>query len=210
MNGYAVTGLSRFDKLPKHPQKKSRRVLILPTWRDWLSNASPQQFKKSQYFNKIHSLITSDSLNRLLEDNDFEADICLHHKMHSYLSLLPKSERIRLHSMNDVDVQSLITSSDIMITDYSSASFDMLYQRKPVLYYWFDSQKFFATRGGPLVCPRTGIPGPVLTKEDALISTLGKYIEKDFSLDKSFAKIANKFFSYRDNNNTKRILELIE
>ncbi|MGT9636642.1 CDP-glycerol glycerophosphotransferase family protein [Escherichia coli] len=144
------------------------------------------------------------------KDNNLEADICLHHKMHSHFSLLPKSERITLHSMTDVDVQSLITSSDIMITDYSSASFDMLYQRKPVLFYWFDSQKFFATRGGPLVCPHTGIPGPVITREDALISTLSEYIEKGFSLDKTFSKIANKFFSYRDNNNTKRILELIE
>lgn len=206
----AVTGLSRFDKLPKFPQKKSRRVFILPTWRDWLSNANPQQFQKSQYFSKIHSLITSDRLNRLLKDNNLEADICLHHNMHSHFSLLPKSERITLHSMTDVDVQSLITSSDIMITDYSSASFDMLYQRKPVLFYWFDSQKFFATRGGPLVCPHTGIPGPVITREDALISTLSEYIEKGFSLDKTFSKIANKFFSYRDNNNTKRILELIE
>lgn len=209
-NEVAVTGLSRFDKLPKQPQKRSRRILILPTWRDWLSNVNEQQFKKSQYYKKIHDLILSEDLHNILKENNLEADICLHHKMHAHLSLLPQSNIITIHSMNDIDVQSLIISSDMMITDYSSASFDMLYQRKPVLYYWFDSQRFFATRGGPLVCPHTGIPGPVLTTELDLISALKKYIKNNFSLDKQHSKIANKFFTYKDNNNTKRIVELIE
>ena len=206
----AVTGLSRFDKLPKCSSNKSRRILILPTWRDWLSSVDELQFKKSQYYNKINALITSNELHDILQDNQLKADICLHHKMHSHLKSLPQSELVTIHSMNDVDVQSLIVSSDLMITDYSSASFDMLYQRKPVLYFWFDSQRFFATRGGPLVCPHTGIPGPIFTTEDDLLSALRLYAKNNFAFDKKYSKISNKFFSYRDNNNGKRIVEVIE
>lgn len=206
----AVTGLSRFDKLPKMRQKITRKILILPTWRDWLSNANEQQFKKSQYYKKIHELLQSEELNRFLKENNLSADICLHHKMHAHLKTLPKSNSIALHSMNDIDVQSLIVSADVMITDYSSASFDMLYQRKPVLYYWFDSQRFFSTRGGPLVCPHTGIPGPVVTTEDELLHALKVLMSNNFRIGKEYARIANKFFDYRDNNNTKRIIDLIE
>lgn len=206
----AVTGLSRFDKLPKYSPNKSRRILILPTWRDWLSSVDELQFKKSQYYKKINDLTTSVELHSILKENNLKADICLHHKMHSHLKSLPQSELVTIHSMNDVDVQSLIVTSDIMITDYSSASFDMLYQRKPVLYFWFDSQRFFATRGGPLVCPHTGIPGPVFTTENDLLSSLRLYAKNNFAFDKKYMKISNKFFSYRDNNNGKRIVDVIE
>lgn len=206
----AVTGLSRFDKLPKMRQKMTRKILILPTWRDWLSNANEQQFKKSQYYKKIYELLQSEGLNGFLKENNLSADICLHHKMHAHLETLPQSNSIALHSMNDIDVQSLIVAADVMITDYSSASFDMLYQRKPVIYYWFDSQRFFATRGGPLVCPHTGIPGPVVTTEDELLQAIKSLVSNNFRIDKEHARIANKFFDYRDNNNTKRIVDLIE
>lgn len=209
-NEVSVTGLSRFDKLPKKQNKRSRRILILPTWRDWLSNVSEKQFINSQYYKKINELLVSENFNQMLTDNNMSADVCLHHKMHAHLKTLPWSKTITVHSMNDTDVQSLIVSADIMITDYSSASFDMLYQRKPVLYYWFDAQKFFSTRGGPLVCPRTGIPGPVVTSENKLIEEINDIISNNLNIDKKYEKIANKFFTYRDNKNSKRIIELIE
>ncbi|WP_323968593.1 bifunctional glycosyltransferase/CDP-glycerol:glycerophosphate glycerophosphotransferase [Aeromonas veronii] len=206
----SVTGLSRFDKLPKQQSKRSSRILILPTWRDWLSNVNEKQFINSQYYKKINELISSESFNKMLAEHNMSADVCLHHKMHAHLKSLPCSNKITIHSMNDIDVQSLIVSADIMITDYSSASFDMLYQRKPVLYYWFDAQKFFSTRGGPLVCPRTGIPGPVVTSEKNLIEELKVIISNNINMDKKYEKIANKFFTYRDNKNSKRIVDLIE
>ncbi|MFM5859444.1 CDP-glycerol glycerophosphotransferase family protein [Aeromonas veronii] len=206
----SVTGLSRFDKLPKQQSKRSSRILILPTWRDWLSNVNEKQFINSQYYKKINELISSESFNKMLSEHNMSADVCLHHKMHAHLKALPCSNKVTIHSMNDIDVQSLIVSADIMITDYSSASFDMLYQRKPVLYYWFDAQKFFSTRGGPLVCPRTGIPGPVVTSEKNLIEELKGIISNNINMDKKYEKIANKFFTYRDNKNSKRIVDLIE
>ncbi|WP_288726795.1 CDP-glycerol glycerophosphotransferase family protein [uncultured Aeromonas sp.] len=206
----AVTGLTRFDKLPKQRHKISKKILILPTWRDWLANANEQEFKKSQYFKKINELLQSKEFHEMLKSYDLSVDICLHHKMHAHLKALSLSSYVNIHSMNDIDVQELIVSSDMMITDYSSASFDMLYQRKPVIYYWFDSQKFFSTRGGPLVCPHTGIPGPVVTTEDELIDTIKQLVLNKFNAAKKYTKIANMFFTYRDNNNTKRVIELIE
>jgi len=205
-----VTGLTRFDSLPKHPQRKSKRILILPTWRDWLSSENETKFKKSEYYKKIHSLLNSEALLKLLKDNNLEIDVCLHHKMHTHLNTLIQSDLVKIHSMNDVDVQSLIITADMMITDYSSASFDMLYQSKPVLYYWFDSARFFATRGGPLICPHTGVPGPVLRSESELISTFKNYIGNNFALEKDYSRIARKFFAFKDNNNSKRIIDLIE
>lgn len=206
----SVTGLSRFDKLPKQQSKRSSRILILPTWRDWLSNVNEKQFMNSQYYKKINELISSEEFNEILTRCNMSADVCLHHKMHAHLKALPCSNKITIHSMNDIDVQSLIVSADIMITDYSSASFDMLYQRKPVIYYWFDAQKFFSTRGGPLVCPRTGIPGAVVTSEKNLIEGLKGIISNNINMDKKYEKVANKFFRYRDNKNSKRIVDLIE
>ncbi|EFH8134278.1 bifunctional glycosyltransferase family 2 protein/CDP-glycerol:glycerophosphate glycerophosphotransferase [Escherichia coli] len=208
----AITGLARFDKLQvKKNNRLSKTILLLPTWRDWLSDVSEEKFIKSQYFNKIHSLITNEGLNNLLLDKNYRLVVCLHHKMHKHVkNISVRSSQFDIFSMNDIDIQPLIADADLMITDYSSASFDILYQNKPVLYYWFDSQQFFATRGGPLICPLKDFPGPISSTEDELISQLRMHIDNNCIPQAKYAKLAKRFFKYKDNKNSKRIFDVIE
>lgn len=210
-NEVAITGLARFDKLQvKKGNNQSKTILLLPTWRDWLSDVSEDKFIKSQYFNKIHSLLSNTHLNDLLLTNNYRLVVCLHHKMHKHISNLSSNGQLDIYSMNDIDIQPLISNADLMITDYSSASFDILYQNKPVLYYWFDSQQFFATRGGPLICPLKDFPGPISSNEEELIKQLDIHIKNKCSPQTKYAKIAKRFFKYKDNKNSKRIFDIIE
>ncbi|WP_257940879.1 DegT/DnrJ/EryC1/StrS family aminotransferase [Bacteroides muris (ex Fokt et al. 2023)] len=45
-------------------------------------------------------------------------------------------------SWEKYDIQELLKSSAIMITDYSSVFFDMIYMKKPIIFYQFDEEKY--------------------------------------------------------------------
>ncbi|EOI6809927.1 CDP-glycerol glycerophosphotransferase family protein, partial [Campylobacter jejuni] len=44
----------------------------------------------------------------------------------------------------EMSMQKLFCESSLMITDYSSAAFEMAVLKKPVIYYQFDKDEFFA------------------------------------------------------------------
>lgn len=48
--------------------------------------------------------------------------------------------RIRLADWKRYDIQELLKSAAVMVTDYSSVFMDMVYMRKPVLHYQFDEE----------------------------------------------------------------------
>ncbi|MDA5546187.1 bifunctional glycosyltransferase family 2 protein/CDP-glycerol:glycerophosphate glycerophosphotransferase [Yersinia massiliensis] len=206
----AVTGLSRFDHLPKKMRSPSKKILIMFTWRDSLNNVPVEQFKESQYYKRLVQVLTDKNISELLHKYGYTIEACLHHKLHQYTDDIRDSNSCNIHSMNEVDVQSLIIESDFMITDYSSASFDMLYQRKPVLFYWFDEAQFFAQRGGPLINPLKDVPGMVSRDIESLTRNIELMIKNKCTLDTMSDKKSKIFFKYRDNSNCRRILSLIE
>lgn len=206
----AVTGLSRFDNLPKNNRVKNKKILLLFTWRDSLNNVSPEKFLASKYYKRLSEILQSESLSKVLEKYGYTVEACLHHKLHKYLDTAMSNSRFKIHSMNDCDVQSLIVNSDLMITDYSSACFDMLYQSKPVLYYWFDEDKFFAKRGGPLINPLTDMPGNIFRDFKSLMAGIESVIYNNGTTSIYNQDKAKIFFKFKDNDNCKRILKVID
>lgn len=207
----AVTGLTRFDYLPKHNAKKSRKILFMPTWREWLTNLSENDFIKSDFYRRIMALLGSSELTDILKKNNYNLVVCIHHQLKKYVESFQKElSHITFYCINETNVQEHIIACDLMITDYSSASFDVLYQNKPVIYYQFDAPRFFSIRGGPLICPLTEFPGPVLASQDSLLNELEKTLSATCITQDKYKKIANKFFDFKDNNNCRRVLYLIE
>lgn len=209
-NEIAITGLTRFDYLPKKPNKKTHKILLMPTWREWLTNVSDENFLKSEYYKKITELLSPKVID-LLKKHNYTLDVCIHHQLNKYLdSFKSNYSNVNFFCIQEVNVQELIILCDMMITDYSSASFDVLYQNKPVIYYQFDAARFFATRGGPLICPLTEFPGPVPRTIDDLIKEIEQLLISNCRPSSRYVKSANKFFDYKDNHNSKRVLQLIE
>ncbi|MDU6924747.1 CDP-glycerol glycerophosphotransferase family protein [Franconibacter helveticus] len=209
-NEIAITGLTRFDYLPKKQNKKRRKILLMPTWREWLTNVSDENFLKSEYYKKITELFSPPVID-LLKKYNYTLDICIHHQLKKHLDNFKLNySNVNFFCIQEVNVQELIILCDMMVTDYSSASFDVLYQNKPVIYYHFDAARFFATRGGPLICPLTEFPGPVPRTFDDLIKEMELLLIGNCCPSTKYIKSANKFFDYKDNNNSKRVLQLIE
>ncbi|WP_426347035.1 bifunctional glycosyltransferase/CDP-glycerol:glycerophosphate glycerophosphotransferase [Cronobacter universalis] len=210
-NELAITGLTRFDYLPKKKIKTSQTILFMPTWREWLTNAKDDVFLKSHFYRKINELLFSGELQNILMKYDFKMQVCVHHQIKKHMDVFQNElTHISFHNMSEINVQELIIKADMMLTDYSSASFDMLYQNKPVIYYQFDAPRFFSVRGGPLICPLTEFPGPVYSDACDVLKAIELYLSRECVPEARFTKIANKFFTYRDGNSSKRVLRLIE
>ncbi|WP_142924504.1 CDP-glycerol glycerophosphotransferase family protein, partial [Mammaliicoccus sciuri] len=120
-----ISGLSRFDNLPiANDNKKIKKILIMPTWRDWLN--SDFAFENSEYLERYLSLIKNKKLNQIIENNNIEINFYPHYRAQSYFKLFLMNNEIKVQyiELGEKTVQSLLIEHDLLITDYSSVSFD--------------------------------------------------------------------------------------
>ncbi|SUM33873.1 galactosamine-containing minor teichoic acid biosynthesis protein [Staphylococcus gallinarum] len=72
--------------------------------------------------------------------------------------------------MGERTVQSLLIEHDLLITDYSSVSFDFTYMNKPVIFYHFDVKRFF--RKGILRPIHETFLGDIVNDEKSLVTLI--------------------------------------
>lgn len=199
-----VTGLSRFDELLESPGPK-RKILLIPTWREWLHNE--ESFLDSTYYKRYKSLIHNEELHEMLEAHNVELDFYPHYRMQPYIDhfRVENIERIRVLQLGEVSVQELLKESSLMITDYSSVSFDFSYMGKPVIFYHFDVKSFFKT--GSLRPLEETFLGDIVKSEHNLLNSIRGHIEQSFQEMKSVAGMKSSIFTYIDQNNAERIYQ---
>lgn len=104
------------------------------------------------------------------------------------------------------DIQELLVSSDIAITDYSSCIFDFLLTKNPGFIFATDIDKFNTDRG--FYYPLEETPFPVAENNEKLIENI-----KNFDLQKYQEKV-NEFLkgkgSIEDGHASERVVELIK
>ena len=109
------------------------------------------------------------------------------------------------------DLQELLKSSQLLITDYSSVCFDMFYMKKPVLFYQFDEEKFrkyhykegwFDYRNTPFggYCPELS----------SLLQEMEKAIVGGYRVTEEFLEEHARVFKLYDQDNCRRIYDLLK
>ena len=209
-------GFSRFDYLENNQRDKI--ILLMPSWRYWLKlpskvnkelNKEYYDFESSEYFKVFQSLLKDKRLLELLDEYGFQLYFYPHRNIQRYLSsFCVGSNRVRIASCNEYDIQELFSISSIMITDYSSVSFDFAYLDKPILYYQFDVERFrkYQYGEGYFDYEKHGF-GPVCYDNQTLLKSLEKIVLNE--IDEMYSIRRKKFFAYHDKNNSKRIYEAI-
>ncbi|MFD0050273.1 CDP-glycerol glycerophosphotransferase family protein [Actinomycetes bacterium NPDC127524] len=201
-----VTGLSRFDSLFKEDVEIKRQLLIIPTWRDWIT--SDEVFIESEYFERYRDLIHHPKLHAMAKERNLEIVFCLHPNMQNFTSYF-KDAPVRVISQGEVDVQHLIKESAMMITDYSSVAFDFSFLHKPVLYYQFDRDRFIGKRRSHLDLDND-LPGYITDNLEDLLNEADVYSSQDFVMPELYKARANKFIKHRDQHSSERIYEVAE
>lgn len=211
-----LTGFPRYDALSSDDIKKNQ-VLIMPTWRNWFSLKSKRgkevnaRFEHSDYLEKWIKLLNSEELLTLIDKYELKVIFFLHRNVQKYIGSFEKvDKRITVASWKEYDIQSLLKESSMMITDYSSVYFDMLYMKKPVIFYQFDEEQYrkyqyqegwFNYHNNPF--------GRAYKNTKDVIEELDRCADNCFQIGDAFLEGYNSIFKYCDNKNSERIYSLL-
>ena len=203
-----VTGLARFDTLVARNREipdDPKRLVYMPTWRD---DADPEALRRA-----IGGLLASPELKALLDRHDARLDVFLHVNFGAgFRAQLARAGggRIRLPELGDP--QPLFAEAGLLITDYSSVTWDMLYIDKPVIFYQFDRERFAAARGGYLEPDQ--LPGPLARDPEGVVALVEAYLSGAWRDDAGWTSRMRsgqeRAFAFRDAGNCARIVQHIE
>ena len=201
-----VTGFARFDALLDHPPTPQRTVLVMPTWRGDLLRE--EAFLASNYFEQWRGFLLSPRLHGVLADVEADVTLLLHPNMRRFAKHFDHS-RIRQVHLGDVDVQDVLRSSAMLVTDMSSVAWDFAFLRRPVAFFLFDFETMTRNRE-PHVDILTELPGPVVRSIDDLCAAVETAARSGFvASDADYAK-ARVFLTHNDLRNRERVYRVIK
>ena len=205
----AVTGLARFDVLMN--KAKERTILFMPTWRNWIVEVNKDEFIKTEYYQHYYSLMSSKGLSQLAEDCNVNIIFCMHPKFRQFMSeFKSQSERIILFDYDKEPINELLMKSDLLVTDYSSVSWDMYYQKKPVIFYQFDYDRYIAEQGSYLDMEHD-LFGDRVTNEEQLFTALTEYAKSDFAEKPQYEQMRAEYLPVSNHGeHRKNILDAIK
>lgn len=213
------TGLCRFDGL--HDFKADKRlILIMPTWREWIADEDERLEKyegtrvisATNYFMSWVEFIKSNQLKRMAKEYNVHFIFFPHRNMQKYLQFFPESnEYIEIADGNKYDVQMLLKKASMMVTDYSSVYFDMIYMKKPITFYQFDYENFrkgqykegyFKYNDNPF--------GKSCKTLEEVMEEIECIIKNNFNVSEAYLQEHHNYFKLYDTNNCKRVYEVIK
>lgn len=205
-----ITGLARWDVLNDTSTLEKKQVLLMPTWRIWLEYASDELFRESEYYRNYVSLLKDERLGRLLEQEDVELNFYIHPKFRDYISeFAVENERIHFIAFGQEPLNELLMRCNLLITDYSSVSWDMYYQEKPVIFYPFDLAVYEEVQGSYMDLEEEAF-GDVVHDKEELLAALEDYVKHDFAEKDCYKERRKYLLPLRDHKNSERIYQEIK
>lgn len=203
-----LTGLARFDYLKNIEESNTNVIVVAPTWRKWIKNKK----QGKEYFETYNLFLNDEKLHKILKNQKLKIIFIFHKNMKKYIQeIKTDDENITIVNNCDIDVQSLIKSSKMLITDYSSIAADYAYLNKPIIYYQFDLKKYRENHQGiGYFSYNDDGFGKVCYKKHEVIELIEYYCKRKFKIEDQYLSRINGFFKYRDYNNCKRIMDEIE
>lgn len=204
-NGYiANIGYPRVDQLFKTDKKTLKTmlgvnedeniVLYAPTWR----GESP-----SSVYNNVNEIICNiEKINQNLPPK-YRLFINLHKYTMQFVGLELKKLAIPKH----LEINEMLSITDVLITDYSSVFFEFLCTKKPILFFCYDKDEYIKERG--LYIPLEELPGPICITPEEVTESLEKIdlIKKKY--EKKYDDFIQRFAYNDDGNASKRVADLI-
>lgn len=212
-----LTGFPRFDALHE-PGAIKDQILLMPTWRRWLNaptdrcrNQRDDLVRESDWYKAFHGFLSDVRLHRALTDHDWRLVFYPHYGVQPFLHLfegLPSC--IMLASRYKFEVQELLKESKVLVTDFSSVSFDFAYMRKPVVYLLPDEDEYFGGHfnRGYFDFEEDGF-GPVVRNPFSAVSKVAELIARGGMMSKDFCDRVDQFFEFHDSENSRRTLDAV-
>lgn len=205
-NVVKLLGFPRYDNLENNDDKK--QIIIMPSWRRYLTRKSNEFIKQSEYFKKFNSLINNEKLIKKAREYDYEIIFRPHPKVYDFIELFDENDFVKI-DYERVKYQTLFNNGSVLITDYSSVAFDFAYLYKPVIYYQYSNDYHFDVKDSFFDYESMGL-GEVKKDEDKLVDLIIEYMENGCRIKKEYENRIKEFYLYTDRNNCKRVYDAIK
>ena len=198
-----VTGLARWDNLRKI-MGKTTDILLMPTWRNDLAKVDETAFMESDYYSFWDNLLTDERLLDFLRRYDVKIKFFLHIRLSRFSNCFRFSDAIE--NANGENIQKLLSSCGMLVTDYSSVAFDVLFQDKPVIFCPFDYDAMMTLRKGPkFIDYEKDLPSPICYTVESTVKQIIDHAVSNYSIKGKYKERRKKFFDYIDSNNCERL-----
>jgi CDP-glycerol glycerophosphotransferase (TagB/SpsB family) len=205
----AVTGNARFDYLTDKSEGR-KEILLMPTIRIQLFYSGEDDFKESEYYRVYSSLLKSERLVSILKKYGYTLNFYLHPSFSQFEGLFSSGDdAVRVMREDDVPINELLMRCGMLITDYSSVAWDVLYMNKPILFFQYDLDLFVNTSGSYMDM-REDLPGERCDTEEELFGLIEKYAANGLRAPARYDGVREDFFAYTDKGNCRRIAEEIK
>ncbi len=197
-----VTGLSRHDRLFEDHPPPERRLLIMPTWRDWLKGR--EDVLGSEFYERWQGVLHSPEFWAFLDRHQLSADLYLHANMQPYADLFDLSH-VTVVRHGDVAIQDLLLRSTMMLTDFTSAAIDFSFLDRPVVYYQFDRTRFLGKRPSHFDLDDE-LPGEIVATRAELLHELEATADRGFTITPEARRKSAALLAHRDTGARERIV----
>lgn len=204
-----LTGAPRYDGLAGEVK---RQIIIAPTWRRNVvagTNEKGSQhkysvnFKNTEYFKIYNTLINDKRLIECAQKTNYKIIYLIHPILSPQIGDFGKNDCVEIRPGSDVNYETILKESSLMVTDYSGIQFDFAYQRKPLAYYHPDTLPPQYEEGG-LTYDTMGF-GPVCKNNDEIVNAICNFMETDCRLQDKYRERIEDFFPFSDQQNCKRV-----
>lgn len=199
-----LLGFPRFDNLK---DEKTKTILLMPSWRRYLSKENKYTISDSTFFKTYNALINNPKLIKLTKKYGYEIIFRPHPHVYQFIDLFDRNEYVKIDYERG-SYQDLFKKGALMITDYSSVAFDFAYLKKPVLYFQYGEDYHFNLDESYFDYDTMGF-GEVCESEDELIELIEQYMKTDCEMKEKHKKNVDDYFIFTDQNNCKRVHDAI-
>lgn len=211
-----LTGLPRWDFREHRP---GRRIYFIFTWRNELAldrdlrtfqRIYDDTFAASEFCRRLNAILASPELRDGARTHGYTLCFVPHPLLLPAMRYFTFPEHIEVFNQTK-RYEEIYADADLLVTDYSSVAMDMAYLGKPVVYYQFDRERFYATQGYTpsfYSWDEDGFGAVVRTHEEAVARIL-EYMRTGCVREAEYDRRAGGFFPPRDKENGARALRAI-
>lgn len=217
-----LTGLPRFDKLRRvadaTPRSERRTIVIAPTWRNSLF-LPPERtgelrkprpgFQESPFIQSLLGVLNDDRLRRL-SDEGYTIRFVPHPNLAAHFPYEDVPSFVSVTTYAETDVQELIGSAAVFLTDYSSVAFDAAFAGADIVYMHLDGGAIYGQDHtlfpGYFDFERDGF-GPVCRSVDEAVDAV--MAASAGTADPEYANRARAAFAYWDSGACERVFAAV-
>ncbi len=204
-NQLRLTGLARHDLL--RGDEPGRYLLVHPTWRSFLLDRDDETFKASQFFREWSLVLENPRILAALERSGIGLRFVLHSSLKQYTRLFPRKGLVEVLSYDDIDsFADLVSGAAAVLTDYSTISFDVLYLRRPAIYFTFVEGSSHSTNAGADLDLYSRL-GHRVTTAEAVADTVERLADAGWVVGPDKLEAIDQFFRFSDRENRRRVIE---